>query len=271
MAKPKTAAFFRVEGTLIDRGALAASAYFASNCAGLCRASFRVSARSRSARRSTAFSRRTIAPSRRALPMWRCATCRRTASPSSPTSTSTTSSSERIYERGKELVKQARKDGHRVVLLSEGIEQVVAQAGRGARRRRLRVQSPRVQARRSAPASCSSPSSAGTTPASGSRATPPSTGFDLAHSVAYAAHGADLLLLSAVGRALCGQSGFRAARRSARCRLAGARIPLSLRRDTGNGERRRMNAAVVGRQGTCRDDTSCSRGRAAFSARSGSR
>ncbi|HVZ36003.1 MAG TPA: hypothetical protein VG963_26430, partial [Polyangiaceae bacterium] len=39
-----TAAFFRVEGTLVDRGALGASAYFASNAQGFTERALRVGA-----------------------------------------------------------------------------------------------------------------------------------------------------------------------------------------------------------------------------------
>lgn len=108
---------------------------------------------------------------------------------------------ERILNRGVELMRRAKKQGHKVVLLSENIEQIIKPLAE-----HLRVVDQvicnRLEFRNGA--------------ATGRLRTPIIGGhdggrwlesfarehdIDLANSVAYAAHGPDLLLLSEVGKA----------------------------------------------------------------------
>jgi phosphoserine phosphatase len=183
LAQAQTAAFFRVEGTLIDRGALAASAYFASNAQGMAERAFRVGALALGAPiyGFLAQNDRTLA-TRAAYVALRRMSEDRILELADEYFTDILS--ERIYDRGKELVKQARREGHRVVLLSEGIEQVVTRIAK-----EVGVEDYVCNRLEFSNGECT-----------GKLLDPVIGGHDSARSVAYAAHGADLLLLSAVGK-----------------------------------------------------------------------
>lgn len=194
----QTTAFFRVEGILVDRGALAASAYFASNAQGLAERAFRISALALGAPVYgwLAQNDRTLA-TRAAYLSLRHMSEDRIAELADEYFEEILR--ERIYERGKELVKQARKDGHRVVLLSEGIEQVVGRlAGElGADTcvcNRLEFVGGEATGKLLEPVIGGHDSSKWVKRYAAEH------DIDLSRSVAYAAHGADILLLSAVGR-----------------------------------------------------------------------
>jgi phosphoserine phosphatase len=194
----QTTAFFRVEGILVDRGALAASAYFASNAQGLAERAFRISALALGA----------------PIYGWLAQTDRTLATRAAYLSLRHMSEDriaeladeyfeeilrDRIYERGKELVKQARKDGHRVVFLSEGIEQVVGRLATelGADTcvcNRLEFVGGEATGKLLEPVIGGHDSS------NWVKRYAAENDIDLSRSVAYAAHGADILLLSAVGR-----------------------------------------------------------------------
>lgn len=197
MSHDQTAAFFRVEGTLVDRGALAASAYFASNAQGFAERALRLGALVVGAPLYgfLAQNDRTLA-TRAAYVTLRRMTEDRIVELAEEYYGEILK--DRIYDRGRELIKKARKQGHRIVLLSEGIEQVVAPlaAELGADQ----VISNRLEFE------------AGE--ATGKLLEPIIGGHDagvwiktyareqriaLERSLAYAAHGADILLLSAVG------------------------------------------------------------------------
>jgi phosphoserine phosphatase len=198
LATSKTAAFFRVEGTLVDRGALAAAAYFASNGQGFAERALRVSALALGAPLYgfLAQNDRTLA-TRAAYVALRHMSEDRIAELGQEYFDDMLE--ERVYERGRELVKQARRDGHRIVLLSEGIAQVIE---------------PLVQALRADDFVCNrlefvdgeatgklhEPVIGGHDGGVWAREYAAREGIDLTKSVAYAARGADLLLLSAVGR-----------------------------------------------------------------------
>lgn len=193
-----TTAFFRVEGILVDRGALAASAYFASNAQGLAERAFRVSALALGA----------------PVYGWLAQTDRTLATRAAYLSLRHMSEDriaeladeyfeeilrDRIYERGKELVKQARKDGHRVVLLSEGIEQVVGRLA-GELGADTCVCNRLEFVRGEATGKLLEPVIGGHDSSNWVKRYAAEHDVDLRRSVAYAAHGADILLLSAVGR-----------------------------------------------------------------------
>lgn len=195
---PQTTAFFRVEGILIDRGALAASAYFASNAQGFAERAFRMGALALGAPVYGWLSQndRTLA-TRAAYVALRHMSEDRIAELAEEYFKDILK--ERIYERGKELVKKARKDGHRVVLLSEGIEQVVSQlvSEIGADDyvcNRLEF------VRGEATGKLIEPVIGGHDSSKWVKRYASERGMDLAHSFAYAAHGADILLLSSVGK-----------------------------------------------------------------------
>lgn len=198
MPTSNSAAFFRVEGTLVDRGALAASAYFASNAQGFTERALRIGALAIGAPVYGWLSQgdRTLA-TRAAYAALRHMSEDRVLELADEYYEDVLK--ERIYERGRELVKQARKDKHRVVLLSEGIEPVVSRLSRelGADAyvcNRLEF------ARGDTTGKLLEPIIGGHDGVAWAKRYAAEHEIELARSLAYASHGADLLLLSAVGR-----------------------------------------------------------------------
>ena len=194
----ETAAFFRVEGTLVSRGALAASTYFAANAQGFKERALRVSALAVGAPLYGFLAQRdrTLA-TRAAYAALRHMSEDRLAELAEEYYDDVLR--ERIYDRGRELVKQARRDKHRVVLLSEGLEQVVAKLARelGADTfvcNRLEFIAGETTGK------LLEPVIGGHDGGTWAKQYAREHGIDLPRSLAYAAHGADLLLLSAVGR-----------------------------------------------------------------------
>ena len=198
MSIPNIAAFFRVEGTLVDRGALAASAYFASNAQGFKERALRVGALALGAPlyRVLAQTDRTLA-TRAAYAALRHMSEDRVAELADEYYRDVLQ--ERIYERGRELVKQAQRDKQRVVLLSEGIEPVVAKLATAVGAdafvcNRLEFVAGETTGK------LLEPVVGGHDGGRWVKRYAAEHGIDLARSLAYAAHGADLLLLSSVGR-----------------------------------------------------------------------
>jgi phosphoserine phosphatase len=193
-----SAAFFRVEGTLVDRAALAASAYFASNAQGFTERAFRIGALALGAPLYGLLSRsdRTLA-TRGAYAALRHMSEDRVGELAEEYYRDMLQ--ERLYERGRELVKQAKRDKHRVVLVSESIEQVVAPlaAELGADDyvcNRLEF------VRGEATGKLLDPVVGGHDGGAFVRRYAAQHAIELTRSVGYAAYGADLLLLSAVGK-----------------------------------------------------------------------
>ena len=198
MSIKETAAFFRVEGTLVSRGALAASAYFASNAQGFKERALRVSALALGAPVFGFLAQRdrTLA-TRAAYAALRHMSEDRIVELADEYYDDVLS--EHIYERGRELVKQARRDKHRVVLLSEGIEPVVARLAKALEIEtyvcnRLEFVGGETTGK------LLDPVVGGHDGAAWAKRYAAEHQLDLSRSLAYAAHGADLLLLSAVGR-----------------------------------------------------------------------
>ncbi len=198
MSSSKTAAFFRVEGTLVDRGALAAAAYFAGNGQGFAERAFRVGALALGAPLYgfLAQNDRTLA-TRAAYVALRHMSEDRIAELSAEYFTDILA--DRIYDRGRDLVRAARGQGHRVVLVSEGIVEVIGPLVKdiGADDfvcNRLEVVGGEVTGK------LLDPVIGGHDGGRWARSYAREHGLDLSRSVAYAAHGADLLLLSAVGK-----------------------------------------------------------------------
>jgi phosphoserine phosphatase len=194
----ETAAFFRVEGVLVDRGALAASAYFASNAQGFTERAVRIGALALGAPLYSflANSDRTLA-TRAAYAALRHMSEDRIGELAEEYYNDVLK--ERIYERGRELVKQARRDKAKVVLLSEGIEPVVAKLAEELAAddyvcNRLEF------ARGEATGKLLDPVVGGHDGGAFAKRYAEQHGLQLGRSLAYAAHGADVLLLSSVGR-----------------------------------------------------------------------
>ncbi|MDB4987698.1 MAG: family hydrolase [Myxococcaceae bacterium] len=192
------AAFFRVEGTLVDRGALAASAYLASNAEGFTERALRVGALALAAPLYGLLSQtdRTLA-TRAAYAALRHMSEDRVSELADEYYQDVLK--QRIYERGRELVRQARRDKYRVVLLSEGLEQIVAPLARELGADDY-VCNRLEWVRGETTGKLLEPIVGGHDGGAYARRYAAEHDIDLSRSVAYAAHGADLLLLSAVGR-----------------------------------------------------------------------
>lgn len=107
---------------------------------------------------------------------------------------------EKILDTGRELLRKAKRDGHRVVLLSESLEEVMS-----GLREHLRdvddVICNRLEYRdHKATGRLLDPVVGGYEGGKWIQAYAQEHGIDLSRSIAYAGHGPDLLLLSAVGR-----------------------------------------------------------------------
>lgn len=105
----------------------------------------------------------------------------------------------RILQGGKELIRKARRDGHRVVVISDGLEQVVAPLVQELRHvddyvcNRLEVRDGRATGR------LVDPLVGGHDTGRWARAYADQHGMPLSQCVAYATHGPDMLLMSSVG------------------------------------------------------------------------
>ena len=198
MSIKETAAFFRVEGALVSRGALAASAYFASNAQGFKERALRVSALALGAPVFGFLAQRdrTLA-TRAAYAALRHMSEDRIIELADEYYDDVLS--DHVYDRGRELVKQARRDKHRVVLMSDGIEPVVARLAKALDVEtyvcnRLEFVAGETTGK------LLDPVMGGHDGAAWAKRYAAEHQLDLTRSLAYAAHGADLLLLSAVGR-----------------------------------------------------------------------
>ena len=195
----KTAAFFRVEGTLVDRGALAASVYFASNAQGFAERAFRMGAL---ALGSPVYgflkqNDRTLA-TRAAYVTVRHMSEDRIGELADEYYADILK--QRIYDKGRELLKRARKEGHRIVLLSEGIEPVVAKLAEELSAdefvsNRLEFEDGKATGKLLEPVVGGHDMGGGWL-----KRYAREHDISLDHSLGYAAHGADILLLSNVGK-----------------------------------------------------------------------
>jgi phosphoserine phosphatase len=192
------AAFFRVEGTLVDRGALAASAYLASNAQGFTERALRVGALALGAPLFgfLAQSDRTLA-TRAAYASLRHMSEDRIGELSDEYYNDVLQ--QRIYERGRELVKQARRDKYKIVLLSDGLEQVVSLLAKELGADDY-VCNHLEYVRGETTGKLLDPVVGGHDGGAYAKRYASEHGVDLSRSLAYAAHGADVLLLSSVGR-----------------------------------------------------------------------
>jgi HAD superfamily phosphoserine phosphatase-like hydrolase len=198
LANSRTAAFFRVEGTLVDRGALSASAYFASNAQGFAERAFRIGALAFGTPlyRFLSQNDRTLA-TRAAYVTLRHMSEDRIGELADEYYADILK--ERIYDRGRELIKRARKDGHRIVLLSENIAPIAERlcsevAADDLISNRLEFDDGKATGK------LLEPIVGGHDTGKWLKRYAREQELDLERSVAYAAHGADILLLTAVGK-----------------------------------------------------------------------
>jgi len=192
------AAFFRVEGTLLDRPSLAAAAWLAGNARGLGERALRLGNVALAAPLSIAGSFASGATATRMTWMGlRGMTEDRVEVLAEEYFDEYVK--EKVLEVGERLLKRARKEGRRVVLLSDNIEQI---AGRLAEQvgaddlicNRLEI------ARGKATGRLEEPVVGGHLAGQWARGFAKDNDIDLDLSWAYAAHGGDSLLLSAIGK-----------------------------------------------------------------------
>lgn len=183
---------------MVDRGALAASAYFASNAQGFAERAFRIGALALGSPVYGFLSQndRTLA-TRAAYVAVRHMSEDRIGELADEYYADILK--DRIYDRGRELIKRARKDGHRIVLLSEGIEPIVAQLAQELSAddfvcNRLEFEDGKATGK------LLEPVIGGHDTGAWLKRYAREHELSLDHCLAYAAHGADLLLLSAVGK-----------------------------------------------------------------------
>lgn len=195
-----TAAFFRVEGTLIARGACSAAAYFASNAGG-----FSERARKLGQVALTAPLYSLLGQSDRVLANRLAYLALRDMSEDRVAVLAEEYFEgvlrERILQGGVELLHNARRDGHRVVLISDGLAQVLELLVAHLRRVDDFVCN-RLEFRDGyATGKLADPVVGGHDSAAWARRYAAEHAIDLSRSVVYAAHGPDLLLMTTVGGA----------------------------------------------------------------------
>ena len=124
MAPSGAAAFIRLEGTLVDRGAVSAAAYFASNGAGLRERAVRLGSVA-----MTAPLYRVLGQADRTLANRLAYVCLRNMSEDRIVELAREYYEdvlrEHVLDSGVELLRRVRREGHRIVLLSDGLQQVV--------------------------------------------------------------------------------------------------------------------------------------------------
>jgi HAD superfamily phosphoserine phosphatase-like hydrolase len=194
----KSAAFFRVEGTLVPRGALSLAAYCAANQARLGDRAKRLGQLAVTAPLYALLgqSDRVLA-NRLAYLTLRGMSEDRIAVLAEEYFEQVLQ--ERVLKGGLELLKRARAEGHRIVLISDALEPVVAALATHLRHvddfvcNRLELRDGSVTGKLLEPVVGGHGSDAY------ARKYAHDAGLELARCVAYGAHGPDLLLLSTVG------------------------------------------------------------------------
>jgi phosphoserine phosphatase len=200
MQASETAAFFRIEATLVSRGACSAAAYLAANGAGLAERAFRLGQVALTAPVYSVLgqSDRVLANRLAYLPL-RNMSEDRVAELADEYWHDLLR--ERLLQSGIDLLRKAHRAGHRVVLISDGLTQVVEPLS-------LHLQvvddfvCNQLEFRDGyATGKLLEPVVGGHDSAAWMRRYAARHGLDLARSLVYAAHGPDLLMMSAVGRA----------------------------------------------------------------------
>jgi phosphoserine phosphatase len=212
----QTAAFFRIEGTLIARGACSAAAYFAANGAGFAERAWKLGQVALTAPIYSVLgqSDRVLANRLAYLPLRNMSEDRIAVLAEEYFGGVLR---ERVLQGGIELMREARRRGQRVVLISDGLAQVIEPLAAHLRHvddfvcNRLEFRDGYATGKLIEPVVGGHDSASWVRRYSSERA------IDLQRSVAYAAHGPDMLLMTAVGSACAVNPDFtlrRAARQS---------------------------------------------------------
>ncbi|MCA9651010.1 MAG: haloacid dehalogenase-like hydrolase [Myxococcales bacterium] len=200
MSEKGSAAFFRAEGVLISRGVLHAAAWMAAQRAGLRERAFRFGQAALAAPLFGLLGQNDRSLGNRVAHLaYRDMTEDRITVLAEEYVDDILDG--KILDSGIELIKKARAEGHRVVVLSEGIaeimERVVSQHLRGVDDlvcNRLEYKDHKATGK------LLDPVIGGYEGGRWVEAYAAEHGIDLGRSIAYAGHGPDLLLLAAVGR-----------------------------------------------------------------------
>src|SRR5262245_38349238 len=211
-----TAAFFRIEGTLIARGACSAAAYFAANGAGFAERAFKLGQVALTTPLYSVLgqSDRVLANRLAYLPL-RNMSEDRVAELAEEYVEGVLRPG--VLQGGLDLVRDARRKGHRVVLICDGLREVVAPLAAHLRQVDDFICNQLEYRDGYATGKLVEPVVGGHDSAVWARRYAEEHAIDLARSVVYAAHGPDLLLMSAVGMACAVNPDFtlrRAARQS---------------------------------------------------------
>jgi phosphoserine phosphatase len=200
MTETRSAAFFRIEGTLVSQGACTAAAYLAANAAGFAERAFKLGQVALTAPLYSLLgqSDRVLANRLAYLPL-RNMSEDRIAELASEYFDGFVR--DRVLHGGVELMREARRKGQRVVLISDGLREVVELIVAHLRHvddyicNRLEMRDGYTTGKLLEPVVGGHDSAAWVRRYAAEHA------LDLGASVVYAAHGPDLLLMSAVGAA----------------------------------------------------------------------
>lgn len=194
-----TAAFFRVEGIVLGRGVLAASAYIAANAKKFGERALRLGLVALAAPVHTLLGQTDRALAHRLVHLaFRGMSEDRVAALAEEYAEDILK--DKILDQGQELMKRAQGEGRRVVLLSDGIEPIMQPLARHLRHHddlvcnRLEFRDGEATGR------LLEPVVGGASGGKWLQQYAAQHDLDLAHSVAYGSHGPDMLLLSAVGK-----------------------------------------------------------------------
>jgi phosphoserine phosphatase len=198
MGSPSTATFIRVEGALVPQGVCSATAYFAANRAGLAERALKLGQVALTAPFYSLLGQSDrILANRLAYLALRNMSEDRVAELAEEYVTDILR--ERVLQGGVELLREARRDGRRVVLISDGLHEVIAPLAAHLRHVDDFVCN-RLEYRDGlATGKLLEPVVGGHDCALWAREYAARHAIDLSRSTVYAAHGPDLLLLSAVG------------------------------------------------------------------------
>jgi phosphoserine phosphatase len=199
MSETKTAAFFRVEGTLVGQSALSISTYFAANSQTFSDRLVRLGAMAVAAPLYGLLGQSDRGLANR-MAYFSCRHLSEDRIHVLAEEYYDTILKDKVLDRGLKLLKQARKDGHRIVLLSENISQVIDHLKDDFGPVDTLVCNHLEFRNRKATGKLIAPVMGGHESGLWIKEYADENAIDLSQSVAYAAHGGDLLLLAAVGK-----------------------------------------------------------------------
>ena len=209
-----TAAFFRVEGILLGRGVLAASAYIAGNAKKFGERALRLGLVALAAPVHTLLGQTDRALAHRLVHLaFRGMSEDRIALLSEEYAEDILK--DKILDQGVELMKRAQGEGHRIVLLSDGIAPIMLPLARHLRHHDDLICNHLEFRDGEATGRLLEPIVGGASGGRWLQQYAAEHDIDLAHSTAYGSHGPDMLLLAAVGKPCAVNPDF-VLRRSAR-------------------------------------------------------